>query len=95
MKPTPDQERAQNRIHDLLAELVDLIGPRLDGDPEGEAIDNLADLPQGAVFLSEWALVAAWVDEEGHTFTTRWGAPNMPLHHLVGLLHEGLHGFNG
>lgn len=95
MKPTVEQEKAQNRIHDLLSELVDLIGPRLDGDPDNEAIDSLADLPQGAVFLNEWALVAAWMDEDGHTFTTRWGSVRMPFHHLVGLLHEGLYGFGG
>ncbi len=27
MKPTAEQERAQNRIHDVLTELADVIGP--------------------------------------------------------------------
>lgn len=89
MSLTPSQTEAQNRIHDLLAELATLIGP----DQDGQAEDRGSPVPDGSVFLNEWAIVAAWMDENGGTFTTRFGSASLPLHHLVGLLHEGLYGF--
>lgn len=90
MKPTPEQERAQNRVHDLLAELVDVIGPRFDGQAELD----VDDMPQGSVFLGEWVFVGSWIDETGAGFTTRIESPNLLPHHRVGLLHEGLYGFD-
>jgi len=93
VKPTPEQEQAQNRIHDLLAGLVDLIGPNLGGQADAEV--DPEDMPQGAVFLGEWVAVLHWVDETGQSFTTRIESANLLAHHRVGLLHEGLYGFGG
>lgn len=84
---TPAQKEAQNRVHDLLAELAEVIGPDFDGE------HGLDEPPYGSTFLSEWILVLAWVDEAGSGFTTRIGSPNLLHHHQVGLLHEGLYGF--
>lgn len=89
MKPTPEQQAAQNRIHDLLAELADLIGPKFD-DESGLDPD---ELPEGSVFLGEWVAVLSWIDETGDSFTTRITSANLLQHHRVGLLHEGLYGF--
>jgi hypothetical protein len=91
MKPTVEQEKAQNRIHDLLAELADLIGPRCDGQADEDLDPD--ELPRGAVFLTEWVTVLAWVDEAGTPFTTRIGSPNLLPHHRIGLLHDALYGF--
>lgn len=88
MKPSAEMEAARNRIHDLLAELADILGPGADG-AELEAGED----PEGQLFLSEWVIVTAWVDETGHSFTSRYGSPGIALHHLKGLLHEGLFGF--
>lgn len=86
---TPAQIQARDRIHDLLAELADLIGPAFDGEGDMEPGEE----PTGAVFLSEWVLVSSWVDQEGEGFMTRITSANLPGHHQVGLLHEGLYGF--
>jgi hypothetical protein len=87
---TPAQVVARDRVHDLLAELVDLVGPAFDGAGDIEPGEG----PVGQVFLSEWALVASWVDEDGDGFITRITSANLPAHHLTGLLHEGLYGFD-
>ncbi|HEX2578668.1 MAG TPA: hypothetical protein VHK88_20155 [Aquihabitans sp.] len=89
---TPDQLVAQARIHDLLAELVDLIGPRFGGLAEDDLDPD--EMPVGQVFLSEWVTVLAWVDEDGDGFTTRIGSPNLARHHRTGLLYDGLHDFD-
>lgn len=91
MDPTPDQAVARDRIHDLLAELADLIGPRWDGQTDDDLEPE--DQPVGQAFISEWVLIAAWVDEDGNGYTTRVGSANLLTHHRVGLLHEGLYGF--
>lgn len=88
MKPTERQEWAQNRIHDLLAELAELIGPAGDGQAEEDLDPD--EMPQGAVLLPEWVTVMSWVDETGAGFTTRTMSPGLASHHLSGLLHDGL-----
>lgn len=93
MNPTPEQVAAQNRIHDLLAELADQVGPRFGGEADDELDPD--QQPQGAVFLGEWVAVVSWVDESGQSFTTRIESANLLQHHRVGLLHEGLYGFGG
>lgn len=92
MKPTPAQETAQHRIHELLSELADQVGPWGDGAAEDELEPE--DQPQGQVFLSEWAAVLYWVDQEGDGFSTRITSANLPAHHRAGLLHEGLWRFD-
>ena len=89
MKPTPEQAKAQNEIHDLLAGLADVIGPRFDGQGDLEP----DEMPEGSVFLGEWVAVLSWIDEAGESFTTRITSANLLQHHRVGLLHEGLYGF--
>lgn len=84
---TPLQREARERVHDLLAELADVLGPGgYDGFDDGEG-------PTGRVFLNGWVMMLAWVDEEGETFLTRQGSANLPAYQRVGLLHEGLYGF--
>lgn len=91
MGPTPEQRKAQNRIHDLLTELADIVGPSFDGQAEEDLDPD--EMPQGAVFLGEWVMVMSWMDETGSSFTTRIESANLLMHHRKGLLHEGLWGF--
>lgn len=87
---TPAQQAGRDRIHDLLAELADLVGPSLDGQVDD---DPDIDAPSGQVFLSEWVSVMSWTDEDGESYLTRISSANLLDHHRTGLLHEGLHGF--
>lgn len=85
---SPVQIAAQERIHNLLAELAEAIGPTSWCDEENGA-------PEGAnVLLSEWVIVAQWMDAgDGAGYTTRIGSHRLQTAHRVGLLHEGLYGF--
>ena len=87
---SPEQKAAQTRIHDLLGELVDLVGPAAWHDDPDEP-----GPPAGAnVLLSEWVIVANWIDiEQGDGYLTRFGSAKLQSAHRVGLLHEGLYGF--
>lgn len=88
---TPEQVVARDRVHDLLNELADLVGPAFSGQAANDLDDD--QLPVGQVFLGEWVAVMSWVDEDGDGFLTRIGSSNLLNHHRVGLLHEGLYGF--
>jgi hypothetical protein len=92
--PTKRQQQAQERIHALLAELSELVGPNADGQAALE-FDDPDDMPQGSVVLTEWVVVASWMDETGEHFVTRFPSHNLPPHHVSGLLHEGLWSFDG
>ncbi len=84
---TAAQHGAQDRIHNLLTELADLIGPRFDDDDKGFPVEHAA--------LAEWVIVAAWTDlDSGDSFTTRIGSPQLAEHHRTGLLHVALHDFD-
>lgn len=91
--PTQRQRQAQERVDALLRELAELVGPHADG----QAADELEpdEMPEGSVVLTEWLVVAAWMDETGEHFVTRFPSHNLPPHHVSGLLHEGLWGFDG
>lgn len=89
---TPEQREGQNRLHDLFAELTELIGPSFGGKAQEELDPD--EMPEGAVFLSEWVCVLYWLDETAAGFTTRIASSNLPLHHRIGLLHEALYGFD-
>jgi hypothetical protein len=91
VKSSAQQAAAQNRIHDLLTELADIVGPNFDGAAAEEL--DVDEQPEGSVFLGEWVMVMSWMDEAGESFMTRIGSANLLSHHRVGLLHEGLHGF--
>lgn len=85
---TPAQREAQERIHVLLNELAEAIGPSGWEDEPGT--------PPGAnVLLSEWVIVANWLDASDDAgYLTRFGSANLQTAHRVGLLHEGLYGFD-
>ena len=74
---SPDAVDARDRVHDLLVELAELIGP--------------AAASERAVWLEEWTLVAAWVDERGTSHLTRLMSAHLAPHRRSGLLHAGLH----
>lgn len=47
------------------------------------------------VRLLRWVAVAGWVDlATGETVLSRFGSDGLLTHERVGLLHEGLYGFN-
>lgn len=48
------------------------------------------EYPEGGVFLNQWVLMAAWVDEEGNQFLTRMFPKGTPAYAAKGLLAEGL-----
>lgn len=84
--PTPRQEDAQRRIHELLAELVEIIGPNDDGHAEYEPGDE----PSGTPTMWEYAVVCCWVDDDGKDYVTVVPAAGMLNHHTVGLLRAAL-----
>jgi hypothetical protein len=87
----PEQAVAQQRIHDLLGELADLVGPAAWHDDPDEP-----GPPAGTrMVISEWVIVANWMDiETGDGYLTRFGSHRLQSAHRVGLLHEGLYGFD-
>lgn len=86
LAPTPRQEAAQQRIHELLAELVEIIGPNGDGQADYEPGDG----PTGTPTLWEYALVCCWIDDDRKDYVTVIPAAGMLNHHTVGLLRAGL-----
>ncbi len=86
---TPEQVAAQQRIHELLSELAEAVGPS--GWPEEDE-----GAPEGAtMLLSEWVIMANWLNaDDGKGFLTRFNSANLQTAHRVGLLHEGLYGFD-
>ena len=84
--PTPRQEGAQGRIHELLAELCEVIGPHGDGQADYEP----GDAPVGTPTLWEWCVVACWVDDDRADFVTVTPAAGMLTHHTLGLLRAAL-----
>ena len=86
LAPTLRQEAAQQRIHELLAELVDIIGPAGDGVAEYEPGEE----PTGTPTLWEYALVCCWIDDDRKDFVTVAPTAGMLNHHTTGLLRAGL-----
>jgi hypothetical protein len=86
MRPTPGQEDAQGRIHELLAELADLIGPNADGQADYDPGTG----PVGKPTLWEHVVVCCWVDDDRQDWVTVIPAAGMLNHHTVGLLRAGL-----
>jgi hypothetical protein len=88
LERTPSFDAARNRLENLVREISDDIGPhRLDedGDDTEELIPN--------VMLSQWCLVAAWIDPvDGECYITRCN-PHAPVYQINGLLQEALDGF--
>ena len=84
--PTARQEHAQQRIHELLAELAEIIGPSCDGQAGYEP----ADAPARKATLWEYVVVCCWVDDDRQDWVTVIPAAGMLTHHTVGLLRAGL-----
>lgn len=85
---TPEQREAQDRIHALLTELADAVGPA-GWDGEGGAVTG------SNVLLSEWVIMANWLNaDDGEGYITRFASARLQSAHRVGLLHEGLYGFD-
>lgn len=83
---TPGQEAAQQRIHELLAELTEVIGPNYDGEGGYEPGEE----PTGASVLSEYVVAAIWVDGDDDDFVTVLSSAGMKNHHTIGLLRVAL-----
>jgi hypothetical protein len=82
--PTPRQEDAQRRIHELLAELTEVVGPA------GDGLAGPDERPCGKPTLWEWVTVCCWVDDDRQDWVTVVPAAGMLTHHAVGLLRAGL-----
>ena len=84
---------ARAAIVSAIAEHESSIGPSSDPDLVEQwtvDADESADIP-GAMLVSEWVMVVAWVDvDSGLSWTTRLRSENMPEHHMVGLLTQAL-----
>lgn len=85
---TDNQAAAQGEVHDLIQRHAALLGPEFDGDPD-------EGVPLAAPILTEWVLVARWVDMvTDESFTTRIGSRNLPAPMRTGLLHQALFQFD-
>lgn len=82
---SPQQQAARDEVHDLLQRKADTLGPWDEDETVGPVADN--------VYLDSWVLMASWTDENGESFLTRIPSRNLAPHARVGLLHEGLYGF--
>lgn len=88
---TPRQEDAQRRIHELLAELTEIIGPNGDGLAEYEPGEG----PSGKPTLWEYAIACCWVDDDRKSFITVVPYAGMLTHHTVGLLNQAALEYGG
>jgi hypothetical protein len=84
MSLTQRQEAAQQRIHELLAELVEIVGP----DSDGQAGYEPGEGPSGNPTLWEWVTVCCWVDDAQQDWVTIVPASGMLSHHISGLLRD-------
>ena len=84
--PTSRQSEAQARIHELLVELANIVGPDADVGPDVEP----GERPTGTPTLWEYAVVCCWVDDARQDWVTVVPASGMLTHHIGGLLRAGL-----
>lgn len=70
---------AQSRLHSAIAAEKTLIGPKEDPDIKGDCL------------LSEWVLVANWVDEENDAWTVTLSSPGLSRTAKIGLLDSHWH----
>lgn len=85
MRTTP-REEAQQRIHELVAELAEIVGPNEDGQAEWEPGEE----PSGTLTLWDWVVVGCWVDDNRKSWLSVTPAAGMIHHHTIGLLHDAL-----
>lgn len=65
---------AQQRLHKAISEEYNLVGPKDDPDIAGDCL------------LSEWVLVANWVDENNDAWTVTLSSPGLSRTGKIGLL---------
>lgn len=70
---------AQNRIHQAISSEKEMIGPKDDVDIKGDCL------------LSEWVLVANWVDENNDAWTVTLSSPGLSRTAKIGLLDSHWH----
>jgi hypothetical protein len=76
-------EAARAELHAEIQQRANAIGPTDDDDFVAE--------PGDMWMLSEWVLVANWVNvNDGNSRLVRLGSPDLLSHHRAGLLHEAL-----
>lgn len=81
-EPAPAQKAAQERIHALLTELAEIVGPN------GWDLADSDDRPTGKPTLWEWVTVCNWVDDEQQDWVTIIPASGMLTSHITGLLRD-------
>lgn len=69
---------AQERLHKAIAAEYALVGPKDDPDIKGNCL------------LSEWVLVANWVDEDNDAWTVTLSSPGLSRTGKIGLLHSDM-----
>ena len=84
---TPEQRAARDELGDLLQRHASLLGP-------WRETTDMPD-PGPTVFLDGWVLMASWTGADGEGWVTRIPSKRLRNHERVGLLHEGLYGFDG
>lgn len=95
---TKEQLDGRERLHNLIAELGELIGPKgmVDIDPdltEEEREELGGDVTTS--LINGWVLVMNWTDiNDGESYITRLCSENMPSHVNAGLLYEALNNFD-
>lgn len=86
---TSEEQRAgaAQRVHDLLAELVAIVGPQATcGEPDCEC-SGVVTSEEPNFVLSEWVLCMVWTDlSDGDSYNTKLNTANMLRTHQRGLL---------
>lgn len=72
----PELLPAQNRLHKAISDEYKLVGPKDDPDIKGDCL------------LSEWVLVANWVDEDNDAWTVTLTSPGLSRTSKIGLLYS-------
>lgn len=75
----PELLAARERLHSAIAQEVDIIGPHDDPDIKGKCL------------LSEWVIVANWVDEGNDAWTVTLNSPGLSRTGKIGLLDSHWH----
>lgn len=79
MPSDPELLPAQERLHKAIASERTIVGPKDDEDIKGECL------------LSEWVLVANWVDEDNDAWTVTLSSPGLSRTAKIGLLDSHWH----
>lgn len=84
---TPGQVKARDALHETLRQYAKELGPNFAA--------NIDEGQTGTFEPSGWVLMAVWTRlEDGEQFTVRMPSEKLGSIMRVGLLHEGLYGFD-